>query len=613
MYKKLLFNLALAMLLTINLHAQLHNLLHQFSFDGSGANTTNTINFTATGGLYYAADRFNNANSALSLGGGGATAIIPNLPYGASARSVSVWVRLTFFAGGSSVPNHVYNYGTTSSSSVGYFTTTSAAHYSTTANMHGQTTANHSINTWYHYVFTYDGTKSRIYRNGVLLGTKAVPFNTVNNGDLFRLGLTEAGASNYFLGAMDDLQIYSRALSASEVFHLYGGTQATPNIQFTFTGNTSDALGTSTFSTPSGTGLNNDRFNTANRALYMNNSGSVLSGAWSANTPTGNNARTISFWFKRSQSDFQELFVYGASGANNCFGLYVTANGSFVNYITQNSTTYTNMSFSSNQSIVPDSWHHITVVYTQDSSKIYRNGVQIGAAEFAGTLTTGSTNFLLGKVLTTSQNPFQGTIDEIKIYNVALSPAEIANQYTTTLPLIMGYFTGQLKNNKALLNWTSLSEQNTSHFDIEYSNNGNDFTKVHSVNAAGNSNTTKQYSYEHSINNAAVHYYRLKMTDKDGSFTYSNVVKLNNNKTVKTEVYPTVTSTTLNVNITAEQHKVATLQIISSDGRVLQQQTLNLQQGTQNKTLNVSQLQNGMYFLIIKDNQNTERFSFIKQ
>ena len=112
---------------------------------------------------------------------------------------------------------------------------------------------------------------------------------------------------------------------------------------------------------------------------------------------------------------------------------------------------------------------------------------------------------------------------------------------TNPLPVNLLSFTGNIRNNDAILNWQTASERNTAEFVLERSLNTTNFERVTSIRAAKNSNSLKKYNYidadVFNRNNSA--YYRLKMIDVDGKFTYSNVVALNKGTTVSTPtVYP---------------------------------------------------------------------------
>ena len=84
-----------------------------------------------------------------------------------------------------------------------------------------ETADTNTVNTWVHYVCTYDGTTAIVYKNGVLFSSGAKTFNTVNNSNFFKLGMAENGSLNFFNGAIDDLKIYNYALSQAEVTSLF--------------------------------------------------------------------------------------------------------------------------------------------------------------------------------------------------------------------------------------------------------------------------------------------------------------------------------------------------------------------------------------------------------
>jgi uncharacterized protein (TIGR02145 family) len=93
------------------------------------------------------------------------------------------------------------------------------------------------------------------------------------------------------------------------------------------------------------------------------------------------------------------------------------------------------------------------------------------------------------------------------------------------LPVELILFTGSVINNDIEINWITATEVNSWTFDVERNMmNNNVWQKIGSVNASGNSNTVKEYSYIDKNLNAGIHKYRLKMIDLNGSFMYSGIV-----------------------------------------------------------------------------------------
>lgn len=188
----------------------------EYTFNGHTNNTYGTNPFSGNSGTSFTTDRNGAANSALNIAGQGTSATILGLPYGNAARTVSVWVKLNT----SNSYNYIYTYGAGSTAN-GALLPNSATITNFGGSQGHSYTVSTSIGTWYHFVFSFDGTTSKIYRNGVLLSSLLKTFNTVNYTDVFRLGLTEDGYGNFFNGAIDDLQIYNYALSDSQVTNLY--------------------------------------------------------------------------------------------------------------------------------------------------------------------------------------------------------------------------------------------------------------------------------------------------------------------------------------------------------------------------------------------------------
>lgn len=75
------------------------------------------------------------------------------------------------------------------------------------------------------------------------------------------------------------------------------------------------------------------------------------------------------------------------------------------------------------------------------------------------------------------------------------------------------------------LEWVTASEKNAQYFNVERSLDGKTFAKVGQVQAAGNSNTLKNYSFKDQAE--GIVYYRLKQVDFDGALEYSKVIALN--------------------------------------------------------------------------------------
>jgi hypothetical protein len=117
-----------------------------------------------------------------------------------------------------------------------------------------------------------------------------------------------------------------------------------------------------------------------------------------------------------------------------------------------------------------------------------------------------------------------------------------------TLPIKLLSFTGKLQNENVKLNWYTSFEQNSKGFEIEKSLDGINFRKIGFVAGAGNSNSTRTYSFTDPQRAVEFNYYRLKLVDIDNTFDNSDVV-LVKNAFGKQDVYLAGNPITNSINI----------------------------------------------------------------
>lgn len=106
---------------------------------------------------------------------------------------------------------------------------------------------------------------------------------------------------------------------------------------------------------------------------------------------------------------------------------------------------------------------------------------------------------------------------------------DVTLSYLTPLPIeLLSFSAVRMDENEVKLNWITQSETNNDFFTIEKSKDGENFIPILNQDAAGNSNQILNYvDYDFKANEEWI-YYRLKQTDFNGAFSYSNVVKMEN-------------------------------------------------------------------------------------
>jgi hypothetical protein len=98
-----------------------------------------------------------------------------------------------------------------------------------------------------------------------------------------------------------------------------------------------------------------------------------------------------------------------------------------------------------------------------------------------------------------------------------------SNFTNNSLPVRLMKFDVAKAENTALLTWSSTSETNTGFFDVQRSADGKKWSSLGRVEAAGQSSEIKSYSFKDQSPIPAENLYRLKMVDKDMTFSYSHI------------------------------------------------------------------------------------------
>jgi len=186
---------------------------------------------------------------------------------------------------------------------------------------------------------------------------------------------------------------------------------------------------------------------------------------------------------------------------------------------------------------------------------------------------------------------------------------------TGTLPLVLSDFiVKRFDQNRVQLIWETVREEQLSHFEVERSLDGNNFSSIGRVTAVNQpGNHTYQIADPIAIFNAPI-YYRLRMTDIDGRFRYSPVRTITINEQQQfVQVVPTVVRTGQPVEILLQENTDRPLSWILFDagGRQLGSGSLSVMAaGSRTSLPATAQLRGGWYLLRFSDGkrQVTSRF-----
>lgn len=237
----------------------------------------------------------------------------------------------------------------------------------------------------------------------------------------------------------------------------------------------------------------------------------------------------------------------------------------------------------------------ITGRYTQGKGYILYGSTQSSILKFVdNTLPAQTIGAVPSEIITAATNTsFKG---------LSFTPG------TNVLPIDLGAFKGSSNGSAVVLKWSTLSEQNNSHFDVERSADGEKFDRIARIAGQGTTSTNTNYTFEDSNSRAGVNYYRLKQVDFNGDFSYSWVIPvhsiLNNNAF---NIWVDVNGA-LNLDIESKNEAYVQVRIADVSGREITQERIHLQAGRNKQVINLAGNPPGVYLAICKEIKLVKKF-----
>jgi Secretion system C-terminal sorting domain len=183
-------------------------------------------------------------------------------------------------------------------------------------------------------------------------------------------------------------------------------------------------------------------------------------------------------------------------------------------------------------------------------------------------------------------------------------------------PLPVGFilFNAKCEGNKVLVTWKTAQEQNSSHFNIERSSDGTHWTVISNLPAAGNSASERSYSFtdNNPVQNAN---YRIGEYDLDGRVQYTSIVPSSCNMTDRFSLWPNPVHEMVFINIITGNESQAMIKVFDSKGALVKKQTTTVLQGSNQLSVDIRSLANGVYSLHVDWNhgQIQKAIQVIKQ
>ena len=472
------------------------------------------------------------------------------------------------------------------------------------------------VNKWYYLTMTISGATQKIFINGELrqtantFGTPTVVAgkSAIFGAILFTDGVTvydEPTAGN-FQGKMDDFRFYDIALTDSEVQNLYNKESGLV-AYYPFNGSAEDISGNQNNGVVNNAVLSTDRYGEADKCYLFNETDSYIEGMNPGNNlPTGNSPRTFAAWIK-NYSYHQwgsNIFHYGTmEGAPTNFHFLITdvlGLGNGYGYgVTYGKTT-----------LIDSTWHFVCGTYNNSDQnvKLYIDGKLDNSGVLLTTPNTIlGTNWRIGLFMA-GGNPFNGKLDDIRVFNTDLTAQEIQNMYLneTTAPTL------QLPaNEEAITTLTPTmrwgSSFSGSQFRIQLSSDSLFSTIL-------KDSTTLDQSMkllEGSISAGVTYFWRVQVIINKETGPWSDHWKFlfdntglnptKGNLTFQLKPNPANALVKILYSVTTINEGMVTLELINSTGMVKDIKKLgNQSPGNYEVTFNTSRLADGVYYIRLK-------------
>lgn len=301
---------------------------------------------------------------------------------------------------------------------------------------------------WYHIAATNVTSHLTLYLDGNVIGQTDLAISTPAGTQFYSGRIAGAVGDNTRLkGAVDEIRVFDRALSASEIQGLYNQISPPPPevtsglvSYWPADGNTNDAIGSN-----NGTLLNGATYRTGVSGQAFSFDG--VDDWFEAPTnsfPTNNWERTLAMWVKVDAPVTQEAFFGGYGAFGLTYSTYHLGAGSGL-FASSWGTGVGGPSLQSGR------WYHVAVTNVLDVLTLYLDGNVVATAHNIAVSTPYGTQFYSGRIPGTNGDirRLKGAVDEIRVYNRSLTASEIHSLVPadSTPPVVTPTVSGTQGNN----------------------------------------------------------------------------------------------------------------------------------------------------------------------
>ncbi|CAG5007721.1 hypothetical protein DYBT9275_04111 [Dyadobacter sp. CECT 9275] len=202
---------------------------------------------------------------------------------------------------------------------------------------------------------------------------------------------------------------------------------------------------------------------------------------------------------------------------------------------------------------------------------------------------TGTITFKAAAQGKTTSTTSGGNITTTLTTNATAGVCLVYTYASNPLPVTLVSFNAKAEGNVNHLDWSTTSETNSDHFDVQRSRDGKSWSSIGKVTSQGESNELIPYTFSDRTPLSGRNYYRLKMIDRDGTFAFSRIINVKSEiLQASAYVYPNPVANELFVQSDAG-NDIARVQVRNLGGQVVKESVKS------SESMNVSRLAPGIY------------------
>lgn len=193
-------------------------------------------------------------------------------------------------------------------------------------------------------------------------------------------------------------------------------------------------------------------------------------------------------------------------------------------------------------------------------------------------------------------------VAQIEIYGPGIDNQTVSAPITyTSLPVTIASFNAHAANGRVILKWSTATEIDNDYFTLERSANGSTWTAIGTVDGAGNSSSLLNYQFTDNQPLAGTSYYRIKQTDLDNNYSYSETRQIQDAATPGTISIAPIPNSGCTISIAGiSNYKGYKLTLLNTAGAQLFNKTLN------NSSITLPSLAKGVYMVRISNSNSGE-------